>query len=363
MGEKVQISSRQFTALIFTTILSVSSFRIPSLLLPRARQDFWAAVVMAAVVELAVGTMLFWLGRNHPGKTIFAYAEEILGRAWGKVAAVAYVLLFIQAAALEARNFAELLAAVMAGVPLLVFVFLLVLVAGMAVNYGLEVIARSAELAGAITFFFSLAVTVLVAEKADWGNLLPLGQAPPQEILGAGLLLAAFFGVCVMMGVFMAQIEHPQIALRAKAAAVGAASLIVLAGYAVDLGLFGPLLTTAPSLQHVDYQVTRLISIRGFFERVEASSLVFWFVGASLAVSALYYCACAGATQVLGLKSHRLCILPVGAAIVILAVRQFPNTAAFDSYVSTAFVKGALGIEVGLTGILLAIDRLRQRRR
>ncbi|TDA64047.1 MAG: hypothetical protein D9V47_14420 [Clostridia bacterium] len=361
MLEEGRISPRQFFAFIFATITAVSTFELPHLLLQAAKHDFWLALLLAVALDLTIGGLLFFLGRRYPGRDLFAYAEEILGRVGGKIAGVIYSLFFLEVCVLETRSFGEFLLVMMPETPLVVFVGILVLLAAYATYLGLEVIGRAGELVLLLLLLVTIGIPLLASPKMDLGYLLPLYQTPFRDVLRAGLTVTAFYGVCLMMGVLMAYLNLPQHALKTKAAAVSLAGLLMAAGYAAALGLFGPQVIF-PGLRYISYQVTRLISIRGFFERLDALAMILWFAGAFIAVSVLFYCGALGLARVASLKSYRPLVILLGVAVAALAVYQFPDSTALESFIKSIFVPGALAVEVGLTGLLALVAAVRPKK-
>lgn len=362
MLEEGRISPRQFFALIFATITAISTFQLPYLLLQTAKQDFWLVLALAVVLDLAGGGLLFFLGRRYPGRDLFAYAEEILGRVGGKIAGVIYVLFFLEACALQARRFGEFLLMMMPETPLLVFVAFLVFLAMYAAYLGLEVIGRAGELALFLLLLVTIGIPLLASPRIDMGYFFPFLQTPLRDILRASLTVTSFYSVGVVMGVFMAYLNLPQHALKTKAAAVSLAGLLMAASYAAALGLFGPMVLF-PGLRYISYQVARLISIRGFFERLDALAMILWFAGAFIAVSALFYCATLGLARVASLKNYRPLIIPLGAAVAALAIYQFPDSPALDAFIKGIFIPLVLVVEFGLTGLLALVAALKPKRR
>ena len=94
MLEKGRISSRQFFFLILTLILSVSLFNLPTIIISRAKQDVWIAMLIALGIDAVVAVVLYVLGRRYPNQTMFEYSEEILGRFLGKGVGLIFTVFF-----------------------------------------------------------------------------------------------------------------------------------------------------------------------------------------------------------------------------------------------------------------------------
>jgi len=94
MLEKGRISSRQFFFLILILILSVSLFNLPTIIISRAKQDVWIAMLIALGIDAVVAVVLYVLGRRYPNQTMFEYSEEILGRFLGKGVGLIFAFFF-----------------------------------------------------------------------------------------------------------------------------------------------------------------------------------------------------------------------------------------------------------------------------
>lgn len=308
-----------------------------------------------------MGLFLFILGNRNPGLTIFEYSLTLLGGFIGRLAAGAYILFFIQVAVLMARSLDESLLLIMPETPVWVFAMVMVSLAGLAVYNGLEVIGRLAELIGVILLFLAGVVPLLAINMADFGNLLPLLQSSPPAIIKAGLLMTSFFGVCIVMGVLMAYLKHPEAALKVKAGAVVASGLLMLAVDGVALAIFGA--QTISTVIHISFNVARLISIRAFFERLEALNMVLWVSGGFLTIAIVYYCAALGLAQILKLRRYQIFTLPLGVVIIALTLWEFDNRVGADRFVLQVFMWYALAVEAGLTAILLVVSLLRPKKK
>jgi len=126
--ETGRISSWQFFHLILSLVIGLMLVRVPPSLTQLAGPDAWISMLFALGVDLAVAGALYALGRRFPGQTLFQYAPAILGRVPGKVAAIAYIWLFMHAAAISIYIFAAGYKLVLPETPLLVFVLLVVVV-------------------------------------------------------------------------------------------------------------------------------------------------------------------------------------------------------------------------------------------
>jgi len=281
----------------------------------------------------------------------------ILGRPLGKLVSLTFIVFFLHVNALNLRVLSEQVNITMPETPILVFVVSFLAASSYAVRKGLENLARVNELLGPLFLIGGLVVFVLAAKDMDFRNWLPVlgnGLKPP---LKGSLLPASFFGVCIVMAVFMPYHNRPERTLAAKALGVviGVSYTTLLTMGA--LAHFGVAQTIA--LQNPIFILSRDITIAGFLERVEAVFLAIWVGGGFVTVSALQYACCLGLAQWLGLRDYRPLVLPVGVMMAALSLSLFGNTPERSEFTRNIYPLYALSVEGGLTTVLLAVALLR----
>lgn len=129
----------------------------------------------------------------------------------------------------------------------------------------------------------------------------------------------------------------------------------------IALAIFGA--QTISTIIHASFNVARLISIRAFFERLEALIMALGVAGGFLTIAIVYYCAALGLAQILKMRRYQIFTLPLGAVIIALTLWEFDNRVAVDRFVLQLFMWFALAVEAGLTGILLVVSLLRPKKK
>lgn len=149
--------------IIFVSIASLTFFSVPTLLIPKVKQDLWLSMVIGTAVDIYVAYVLYWLGLKYDGQSLVEYSSSILGKA-GKLFALIFVLFFLVIVILSVWIFSNFLAITLEPeTPTMVFVLSITLIAGWAAYNGLETIGRLSEiiaflilLAAVFMFLFSI---------------------------------------------------------------------------------------------------------------------------------------------------------------------------------------------------------------
>jgi len=355
--ETGRISSWQFFHLILSLVLGLMLVRVPPSLTQLAGPDAWISMLFALGVDLAVAGALYALGRRFPGQTLFQYAPAILGRVPGKVAAIAYIWLFMHAAAISIYIFAAGYKLVLPETPLLVFVLLVVVVSTVGAYYGLETMARASEIVSPISIVISVLILILTLKDMDFGNLRPvLGNGIKGPVAGA-LVAASWYGICVIMGLFMAYHDKPQQALLAKAAGVSVGMMLVTLLTLGSIAALGPLQSAHQRVP--TWSLSRIILIAGFFERLQMLFVSLLMTTGFVTLGVLHHASSLGVAQLFGLKEYRPLVLPMGLVLAGLAYGVVGSHLELQPFFRDAFPSYALLIEGGLTFLLLAVAWVR----
>ncbi|WP_459928310.1 GerAB/ArcD/ProY family transporter [Desulfosporosinus burensis] len=363
MLEKGRISSQQFFFLILVLILSASLFNLPSIIISRTKQDVWIVMLIALGIDAVVAVVLYVLGLRYPNQTMFEYSEEILGRFLGKGVGLIFALFFLLTTAVDLQITISLLTtAVMPETPQTVFYLIMLIVAAYAVNAGLEPIGRLSELVGPLVVFSLLLSLALNINHIKLENLKPVFQLSMREDLQNSLLPGSLFGVCIIMGVFMAYHNNPKDTLKAKLGGVVTGTLLIILNLLVVIMVFGA--NMCAELRFPLYSLAQMIEIGDFFERLELLVMIFWIAAGFISISMLYYASTLGFAQLLKLPDYKPLTPLIGVAVFILTMTLFRNITDTDAlFESSIFTYLALSVEGGLTTLLFFVSLLRHRKK
>lgn len=356
-----RITPRQLFWLIATLILGLHIAQAPRLTVEAARQDFWLAEAVAVAVVLLVAVILQLLASRFPGRSLFQYSVDILGPAWGRAVALLFVWFFIHVAALALRQVSDFYLMVLPETPLVVFVAILAMLSSYGAYLGRGAIARANELLSPTVFAVAGLVAVAAISIADPYNLLPLLPFGPGRALAAAPLTAAWLGVCLIAGIFAADLRPSVQLFRINAWAVvfsasGATLLTLEAVAALGQGLAGQ--KPFPVLF-----MLRLLRFGQFLERLELIFYLFGTAATVLIIVAMHDAAACGLAQTLGGLDPRPLAAPLGLLIAALAMGLLPSRLGYEEFMADGFPLYALSLEVGLPMLLLAAALIRGRRR
>lgn len=361
MLEKGKISPRQTGELIFITILATVILFVPAITAHEAGHDAWMATFGGSMFGLFILILVLWLGKKHPGLTIYQYSEKILGRFLGKLVGLSYVWFFVHVASIVVREFGDFMTtSFMPNTPLSVFNFSLLLLGAFAVLAGLESIARMNEFIMILVVSFLLLIIVLSSKNWELENLLPFLAHGPIPVIHTALVPASWHGEVIILAVILPFVTRPgRTLLYGSAAIIGSAAMLT-AGVIGTLAIFGPQLTS--SFRFPLHLFVRTINIGDVLTRFEVVVMVTWVAGVFIKTSVFYYCAVLGLAQVLGLSQSRPVVFPLGVIMATLSIGLFPDVVVLVHFLAEVWPRYSISVFMaGLPVILLAFTLVREK--
>lgn len=321
--EQGKIDSTLAILLLSVTIYSTTILTVPSFAIKHAKQDAWISIIFAIALSLIIAKITVNLSVRFQNKTIFQYPEEILGKVLGKIIVFLYLWWFLHLTSEVAREMGDFLASeLMPETPLLVFIIIIVCIAGYAAYNGLEVIARVVQLLFPVLgLLFILYFLSLKDMKIT--RLLPVFDSGIAPILKGAIVPTGWLGEIFMISVIIPYLSKPKETQRV------ALFTVLISGFILVISVLIVILTLGiymgSSSLYPNYSVVRTISIAKFLERMDYFAFVAWVLGGLIKIAFCYYSFALGSAQVLGLKDYRPLIIPVGIIIVALSILLHEN--------------------------------------
>ncbi|MBS3886121.1 MAG: spore germination protein [Firmicutes bacterium] len=361
MLEKGRISPRQTGQLLFITTIATVIFFAPSLIASLAGHDAWLAALLGPMFTLITLLLITWLGRKHPGQTIFQYSETILGKWLGKAVALLYVWGFLHIGAMAVREFGDFMTtSFMSHTPISVFNFSMLLLCAWSVLVGLEVIARMNEFIIILIVSFLLLILFFSLPNWELDYLLPFFARGPLPVLQAALIPAAWHGNIIVLAVILPFMTRPTRAFLAGTAAIFASTTLLTIGVVGMTAIFGPELSS--SFLFPLHLFAQTINIGQIITRFESVVMTTWMAGIFIKTSVFYYCAALGLAQVLNLKEVRPVVLPLGIILGTLSISLFQDVTMLGNFLKETRPYYTISLYfLGLPLLLFAVTLIREK--
>lgn len=359
MLEEGKISKKQLNLMLVITVLGTAMLVVPTGVTALAKQDAWLSMAVAGFVNSYTAVMIIALGLKFPGRTFIQYLEDILGRYGGKFLAFLYLLFFTRTTSIIVREYGEFLATtVMPDTPLVVFMIIVVLLAGYAVYNGVEVIGRTAEIFVPFVVFPFLLLIPMVAHQIHIDRLLPVFSEGILPIFKGSLAPIAFGGEIFLAGMLLPYLNKPEEGKRAAVSAVVIVYLVLIASTVLTILVFGTAETSA--YRYSSFQLSRIARI-GPLDRLDPVGVVIWVAGGFVKISIFYYVTVLATAQWLKLRDYRPLVWPFGLILVSTGYLLFENINQVSYETAKVFPFFATPLEIIIPSILFLVAILKGR--
>ncbi|MDR7002095.1 spore germination protein KB [Neobacillus niacini] len=333
MRNSMKISGTQIFWMMFTFEVGNSLLLTISATIREAKQDAWMSMVIAGLVGVAITFFAATLGSQYPNQTMIEFSQTILGKWFGKLLMISYLLLWYSACGIIIREFGDfIITALFHKTPLWVIVFTtILLLIFLMYQGGVEGIGRLSEIVGPMVLLMILVILFLGVKDMDWHHMLPIYQDSglPAIFKASYTPMASFFGESVMMTMFVFFMDKPDQAPSRSMWGIGLAVSMVTIGTFAVIFTFGPGLPSR--LLYPFYDMSRFISVMEFIQNVDILIVIIWFFSIFIKLALYTFLACYGTAQWLHLKDWRKVVWFLAPISFVMAV-SIKNIQIFGQY-------------------------------
>lgn len=354
-----KISANQIGFLIFTFVVSTLILSVPGVMVGFAKQDAWMSVFPASLTGIISIWVMTTLANRYPGLTIMEYSSRIVGKWLGKIFGfyfTYYLFFFISSTVNEHAGFINTV--LLPRTPSYVGIVTILVLAGLAVFSGIEVIGRCNEFLVPIIIALLIPLFILSIGDADPGQLKPVLGEGMMPVLKGAVVPSAWMSQFFFMGWLLPYLNQPQKARKASFIALISMVVLIVIIDLVAIMVFGPI---SGRLNFSFLRVVEYIGIVGSLERMEALAVSVWIMGIFVKVSVLLFMFCLSVSQLFNVKSYRGIVSPVTLLSIVGSVWIFKNAAEFQAWITHSYPILALFTQSLLPLSLLIIDTLRRR--
>ncbi|MDP4159432.1 MAG: endospore germination permease [Bacillota bacterium] len=353
MPEKGIINTSQCIWLLFIVIASIASMQIPSILILQAGRDAWLSVLGAWFLDVMLAIVYAYMGIRFPGENFVQYSITILGKYLGRMVGILFPLFFLLVCTIVIKGLGQVInTAFLPRTPIDVILISCFFVSALIGRKGIEVIARMTQILGPLYFLSIVTLCFLVIPSAHIIRLKPQfdeGVAP--FIIGTPLILV-FFGVCILMAMYIPLTNRPENGFLAKFSAVSMGAIVVGLITTFSVVCFG--IEDAQTMYSPGLQLSRLIHYSNYLERVEMLFLLILVGSSIVASSSLLWAFGLGIAQLTGLKSYQPLIYPGALISLVLCIVSFPSSLQHSNFIHYTYPIVAIFVQTGLELVLFA---------
>lgn len=354
-----KISTRQVTILLILQMFNTNILLLPKLCTYYVGRDGYILPLVAIIVGIIYVYCITVLTMRFPNMTLVELTKSILPN-W-----LAYLLLIIFAAkilvgtGLELRMLGEMILQIMLPkTPLMVIMIIMLLTTGYLVKSGIEATARMGEILVYFIFVPLIIIFVVIALKADYGEILPFFQTNIESV-GLGALNISFLFVPLEFLLMITGLtEKPSKVRKAGIVAViiiGVLECVITLLTISEVGLG----ETQRQLWPVIALLQSLGLKNSIVENQEILTLTGWVLSIFIYISSGIYFASLIGSRSCRFKRENVFVLPLIPIIFFIAIWPKNIVQAYNWYLGFQYYFG-IWFLIPIPLILLLIAKVRR---
>lgn len=355
-----KITGTQLGFLIMNFIGSTVILTIPGWMVMIAKQNGWISFIPSTTTGLLTLWALITLANRYPGLTIIQYSSKIIGKWLGKCLGLVYIYFWLNAiSVMTIQHTFFIKTLLLPKSPTIVGSLSLLILCGIAVIAGIEVIGRCNEFLTPLILVFLIPILILAIGEADPVRLKPfLGEGILPVLQGAVIPAGAFMNQVIILGWLLPYLNQPKKALKVSLIAYFSLSIIVFIIILLTIMVLG---TLSGNLTYSFLSLMQYIGIEGSFERLEAIAVAVWVLGNFVKVCVSLFILCLCVSQLFGIRNYRDIVAPLTLLSIIGSASIFKSAAELQAFL--AFIYPSLGfITQSLIPLsLLMIDTIKRK--
>ncbi len=362
MLDNQKISLRQFRILVILFTIGTSILVVPATLAFEAKQDAWIAAILGVGMGLAVIFLYNKLSLMFPNMTFVQMNQKILGKWLGRVASIFFfVMSFTYASTLLFYAGTFFITEMMPETPLWSLVILMGIIMVMAVRYGLETFARSAEIFILIFFILFIGLAISVTPEIEFENIQPVFEVELKPLLRGSIFLTIISTVntVVLLMIFPANVNQPKEGQKSFLIGNLIGGLVMIIITLLAILVIGPYHSATQI--YPGYQLTKKINIGDFVTRIDAIMALMWIITIYFKLILYFYASVLGFTQILEIKDYRPFTLPLGMIAIVLSLIVYPNVVYQQEWDTTTANAFSLTVGIFLPILLLIVAVIRKK--
>ncbi len=319
----------------------------------QAGSDFWLAIILAFIFALVINAVYAQILALYPGRDLFAIAEIVFGKIFGKLIIVSYVWFTLFLGALIIREFSEYVNIVaLPETPIILpLIFMLLLCVWVAIE-GIEVLGRCSQLLLFIAAVFTIAVVLMSIPRMETINLRPFLYHGWQPVfLGAFTTFAFPFAESVICLTFFSALKTNNYRkVFTTGLAIGGVFIfttslieILLLGVDIDKSNYFP----------ARVSVSR-INVGNFLHGIEILVDIVFLFGEFVTISLCLIGSALGTAKLFNIKNYRIVVVSLAILMANLSYLAHKNISELVTWATDVWPYYALPFEVILPLVILA---------
>ncbi|GIN13704.1 hypothetical protein J26TS2_35710 [Shouchella clausii] len=319
-------SSRSFATMVLYATISTAMLGLPASISFFIQQDAWLIPIIGSITGIPIIFLYTLLARWMPSDAIFDMNKRTFGKVVGWFASFFYILFpLLHFPAIMSYAVTFITHFLLPSTPYFVCYLLCLSIIVFGILCGIEAIARTASLC--LLFFFVplLLLIGLTLHDVDIGYIMPIAHSP---IAATAKAFAIYMGnvvcnVVIQLSIFPKHINDKKAAEKALWLGYSFGCLILVVFTFLCITVLTPQVVSRdfyPALS-----LAQRIDVGQFFQRIEATITVVWFISIYFNLLLYFYAILTGMAHLFNLKKAKPLVLPIAMLLLFLGATYFTN--------------------------------------
>lgn len=320
INNNLKVSSYQALLLIILYRIIIAFTYLPIVNTVPRNQDIWIVLLLSIPYTIILFWPLMYLGNKFKGLNLIQYTEKILGRFFGKIFNIYYILFLFLFCIILVSTLVEILNTTMfLETPTYVTTAIIIITCAYVSYKGLESIARGAEIFVPFILLTILLFVVLSYNNYDFTVLLPILKDSTFKELSKGSLDRSIkFSDALILAMLAPHLEKKEdlngIFVKSVIYSIIIIIILVVSTQAV-LGIEYP--------KHINFPFftfSRLVNLLDFIQRIELLIVIALITGNIGKISGYMYFASVAFAQTLNKDNNKVYIVPISIMVFIITL-------------------------------------------
>lgn len=289
MEKNFSIGEKELECILINAIFSKMLFSYPRSLVEMSGNAAWIQVIFVSLISCLYYFFLIWLYKNAEMMSITQLCRQLGGKPLlTVVGTVLWIVLLINLSFIMRALPESLKTVVLPLTPLRLILLMSAVCIAFGSFFGLFSIARIHSVFVPVSVFFLFIMFLLLLPETESSNIFPILGKGTYNIFIGGLPFVSLFSDMILLFILLPQCESYVVVKKASKKA-----LIISSVINIMIMLFYNLIYAYPLAEEFllpIYQMTRLIKIGDFFQRLEAFFEFIRSFGVLLYASLYLYC-------------------------------------------------------------------------
>lgn len=353
------ISDKQGISIVILFIIGSSAMYIMGL---GAKQDLWAAIILALIISMPMALLAIRLHFIFPNKNLFDISEICFGKFIGNIIIMLFIFFIFFWVTDVLVNYGDFIHIVsLPETPTVIPVIFIMLLCSLIVKEGIEVIGRCSELFLAASIFIILVSIILLIPQKDIETIKPVFSDGIDPILKGmfSVLMFPFTQLAASFTIIFSNFKNKHSSYKIYVIGLFFGGMLLLLNSLN--AMFVLKLNKSLTEYFPAYSATAEVNIKDFLQRLEVVTAITFLLGGFVKISILLICICKGICKIFAIDNYRFIVIPVALLITNLSYFQYESVMYYYEFAADIWSYFAFPFQIILPIIIWIAAEIKHR--